>query len=391
MKNYYKILLIIFYLFIAEVFAIRPNVHKGGITIDPIFSIKHIYDTNIYLAPASERGADNITDLKLGLNINLPLVPEREKDIIASVMYRLDYLAYWKNTGRSRMDHNLNSYFNSKLFELFNFSVRQHFKRTADPPNTERTALEKRNRNAIGSALTYLGHKMSVEGNYQFVRDAFDNFKNLSKSYHILTGSFFWKYLPKTFMFLEYDYCFIDYDNNTTNSNSNSNQIRLGISGDLWLRSFGVAKIGYRNVHYNEKEKKNYQGLALHVDIRWDITQRTRTHVFVTFTSEESTYSINSYFASNLIGLLVSHQLTERLGLNCRGDYIYNKYPAITQEDGKNAKRKDVIWRLKAGLKYEIREWVFSEIQYEFAKRNSVFNNFDYLDNKIWGSIAFTF
>ena len=350
-----------------------------------------MYESNIYLQPPGEQSPDLISDIQAGLNVNLPLVPERGKDIVATALYRADVIAFWKNTQRTRVDHNLVGFFNSKFMKWFNANVKEHYRRTADPPNSELTALERRFRNDLSGNLAYIGEHLSVELNYEMIVDSYDELKNLSRTNDIFTGALFWRWSPKTFMFLEYDFGLITYVNNTTNSNSSSHQPRIGISGDLWLRSYGTAKIGYRDVHYNESFKADYSGLAIYADFRWDITARDRLHMYVSKTSEESSYSINSYFSSNVIGGKFGHQFTERLALNAGGFIRYNGYPEETFEDGEFAKREDWIWGCEVGLKYEIREWVICSFMYDYKQRDSVFPGFNYIDHKVWGQLALTF
>ena len=78
-----------------------------------------------------------------------------------------------------------------------------------------------------------------------------------------------------------------------------------------------------------------------------------------------------------MVGLNCQHQLLERLSLNVGASYQFNSYPEETTEGSVTAKRKDHIWNGNAGLKYEIKDWVFLKTGYEYKYRDSRFNTFD--------------
>ena len=386
-----SIILFVGLFLVNGLYAIMPNIHSSGIAIDPIFSYKQMYDSNIFLQPKGQAVNDLISNVQAGLNIDFPLVPTRGKDIYLQGLYRADLVAFWRNTNRTRVDHNFAGAFNSKFMKYFNLYVKETFRRTADPPNSERTQLYRRIRNVLTGSLATVGKDVTGEVNYDFIRDKYDSLANLSKYTQIATAGLFWRTWPKVFLFLEYDYSWISYDNNLTNSNSTSNQGRIGVDGLILNKLQGMLKMGYRYQNYREKSKKDFSGFVISGKLRYDFSPRTRAHLVVQRSPEESSYSINSYYTTNFLALLISHALTERLNLNVDPFIRYNGYSMDTTSGTKTEKRQDWFYGGMIGLKYEIREWVFASIQYEIKDRDSNFSEFCYLDQKAWGIIGFEF
>ena len=197
------------------------------------------------------------------------------------------------------------------------------------------------------------------------------------------TGTWFYRIFPKTSLLAQYNIGISTYDNNETNSDSIYHQFRLGMEGDLWSKITGTVKAGYRYVTYDESDKNDFSDFVLYINGKYDVTERTKMNLYIEKTSQESTYSTNSYFESNKIGTKLDHQLLDRLWFNAGSFFQINKYPTETTEGTDTAKRKDTLWGSNTGLKYEIKEWVSINVDYEFKQRDSKFDTFDYNDHKI--------
>ena len=369
----------------------EPNIHIGALEVRPFASIKETYDSNIYLEPKGEENDDFITDVALGVRAEMPLIPEREKDFMLKGSYQANIIEFWDHNKCDRVDHAVRGLLDCKFANDFRLRVKEHFKETADPPNSERVALEKRWRNIIDGTFGYTREKITLEAGYMNIRDRYNHLNNLNKYDHMITGSVFYKIFPKTSVLAEYNFGVITYDNNETNSDSKYHQIRLGLVGDLWPKITGTLKTGYRYAAYDESDKDDFSGFTLFANIKYDVRERTEMNLHAQRTSRESSYSTNSYFESNKIGLKLDHQLMGKLFLVLGGSYQLNRYPDETTEGGVTARRKDHIWGGSTGLRYEIKDWMSLETGYEYKQRDSKFAAFDYKDNKFTTKLSLIF
>ncbi|HDK16763.1 MAG TPA: hypothetical protein ENG75_02315, partial [Nitrospirae bacterium] len=263
--------------------------------------------------------------------------------------------------------------------------------RTEDPQDSERADLDKRFRNTIDTSLSYDREKIRIMGGYRAIRDDYDDLENLDRTDNMFTGALFYQLAPKTAVFAEYNYGFISYDTNRTNSNSEYHQARLGLEGNLLPKVKGIVKAGYRTVGYDANNKEDFSGFTLLGNIIYNATERTVINLSAEMTSEESSYSTNSYYEANIVKIALDHQLLERFWLNGGGFYGRNRYPDATTESSAVRKRRDDLWGLNAGMKYEIKRWCFISADYEFKERDSNFAAFDYTDHIVSAEISFIF
>jgi len=384
--------IMLFVIFCCGSFVYAADIHRvGRLEIQPFVSVEQKYDDNIFLEPNNQEDNDWITTTILGLGLKMPLVAGREEDFTLNARYDIDFLEFWDHNNQSRVDQNLSAVADLKFTNDFTLKIKDNFQKTADPPNSETTSLEKRFRNSAGAVLGYMREKIGFDFGYQNIRDSYNNLNSLDKYEHVTTATGYFNISPKTSLFGEYNFGKIVYDNNATNSDSKYNQYRLGIKGQIAPKLTGLAKAGYRQTDYKTSGKKNFKGFTTLVNVAYALQERTTLNVFAERSSEESTYSTNSYFEYNKAGLKVDHELLDKLFLVSEGYYQLSKYPDTTTESSVTAKREDKIWDGSIGLQYKMKEWVSFETNYEYKKRDSRFNTFDYTDNKFTAKVNLIF
>jgi len=384
-------LAIIFVLSFMAFAQAQGNYHIGRLEIYPFASLEQMYDSNIFLEPNESNSHDWITKSTAGLGLKMPLIPGREDDFTMAVRYNVDILNFARFTKENRVDHTASMVADCKFSNDFTLKVEDNYHKTADPPNNELTALDKRYRNSGKVTSGYTREKIAFDFSYENIRDAYNIQKTLNRNEQIFTPTFFYQLFPKTSIFGEYNYGKIDYDNSNTNSNSHYNQWRLGVKGEIAPKLDGVAKFGYRQTDYKQSSNNDFKGFATFLNLTYALKERTTINAYGETTSEESSYSTNSYFTLNKIGFKLDHELMARTFLFGGGYYQLDKYPEETTEDSKTAKRRDYIFDSSIGVRYEIKDWVNCEISYEYKKRDSKFSKFDYLDNKVITRVNFKF
>jgi hypothetical protein len=384
--------LIIFFIYSIFSFAnAAGNIHVGNIEIHPFATVEQKYDDNIFLQPKHQNKKDWITITTLGLALDMPIMPDRKEDSYLKVKYSADIINFWDYTKQSRVDHNAKAVLNHKFPNDFTLKIEDNFQKTADPPNSELTALERRFRNNTQAVLGYMREKIGFDLGYNNIRDAYVNLKDLDKYAHIFTATGYYQLFPKTLMLAEYNLGKIVYDTNTTNSDSKYYQWRVGLKGQIAPKLIGVVKVGYKQTDYKESGKNNFKGFATFINVTYDLKERTTLNIFGERSSEESTYSTNSYFEYDRLGLAVEHELLERLFLVSSAYCQLDRYPDVNTEGSLTAERKDVIYDGSIGLRYEIKDWVNLETNYEYKQRDSKFSTYDYKDNRYTVKINFMF
>jgi len=367
------------------------NLHMGKLELNPFVSVEQKYDDNIFLQPKNQEKDDWITTTILGCDLKMPLVPGREEDFTLKAKYDADIIRFWDYTHQSRVDHNFLALADLKFTSDITLKIDDNFQKTADPPNSELTALEKRIRNTAGVVMGYMREKVGLDLGYNNIRDDYSSLNSLDKYEHVSTMTGYFNLSPKTSLFGEYNFGKIIYDNNNTNSDSKYSQYRLGIKGRIAPKLTGLVKAGYKKTDYKDSSKKDFKGFTTFINVTYELQERTALNLFGERGSEESTYSTNNYFEYNKAGLKVDHELLDKLFLISQGYYQLNKYPNDTTESSVTLKRQDKIWDGSIGLRYELKDWVNLETSYEYKKRDSKFDAFDYTDNRFITKINFLF
>lgn len=378
--------------FTGRVFAQqKPNIHVGTLEFHPFNSVKQMYDSNIYLESKGDENDDFITDITIGVRAQMPLIPQRKRDFMLKTSYQADIIEFWRHNQNDRVDHTLRGLLDFTFTNDFRLKIEENFKKTADPPNSERTSLDKRFRNILDMILVYDREKIRFEGGYRMVRDDYDDSNNLDKTDNMFTAAYFYQIFPKISMLAEYNFGIIEYDSNQTNSDSKYHQGRLGVVGNLWPKLTGTVKAGYRYVGYDESNRNDFSSFTLFGNIKYTATERTVMNLYADRTSQESSYSAISYYEVNKIEIKLDHQLLERFWFDGGSFFQYSRYPAETTEGSDTAKRKDILWGVGTGTKYEIKEWWIIKTDYEFRQRDSNFAVYDYNDHKISASVEVMF
>jgi len=384
------ILMLVFFGFSSSAYP-AGNLHIGALEIHPFASVEQKYDDNIFLEPKNQEDDDWITTTTLGLDLNMPIIPGREEDFTFKAKYAASFLKFWDYTKQDRVDHDISALADFKFSNDFTFKIEDNFQKTAEPPNNELTALEKRFHNTVQAVLGYMREKIGFDFGYKNIRDDYNNFHELDKYEHVFTTTGYYQLFPKTSIFGEYNFGKIIYDNNTSNSDSEYHQYRLGVKGQIAPKLTGLVKAGYKKTDYKNSSKKDFAGFTTLVNVTYDLKERTTLNAYLERGSEESTYSTNSYFEYNKGGLELDHELLDRLFLVGGGYYQINKYPDQTTEGSITARRRDKVWDGTVGLRYEIKDWVFLETNYEYKQRDSKFATFDYKDNRFSTKVSLTF
>jgi hypothetical protein len=109
---------------------------------------------------------------------------------------------------------------------------------------------------------------------------------------------------------------------------------------------------------------------------------------------DSSTFGTNAQYATYNSILGVTYALTSKITLIPHGFFGVDNYKEAavnTSKDGLPAeKRVDYLYGGGLGLRYQVMKWLRLDANYDFSRRDSMFNNFDYDDNIVNFSVTFS-
>lgn len=221
--------------------------------------------------------------------------------------------------------------------------------------------------------------------NYDDQSDEIWNRKDQSLAFYA-----FYKFQPKTSVFLEYDLVDVDYDeDNLADSLSDSDVQRyfVGLQWDMSSRSRGIFKAGLANKEFSDSTLSDRNDLILEAQLDHRISSRTSLRIEGTRTQEESTSAGTGSILSNSIGATGQHLFNSKISGNLWLSYTRDSY----RGDGFLGGRKDNLYSAGGSLRYDLQKWMNISAGYSFAERDSNnpgANDFDYSRNSLFLSLT---
>jgi len=354
----------------------------GKMQIQPVFEIMQKYDDNIFLEPRHQKNGDWIAVSTLGLELATADAKDiRDQNALFSAQYAASNFTFFKNQSQNRVDHLFHGSTALPLKDFMKVRLEEDFQKTADPPNSELTTLQKRYRNTVQTGFEYDRQDFLVSMRYQNSRDGYNTLQNLNSFEHVISSVWAYQCTPRISIFPEYDFGLIQYDENTTNSDSTYHQWLAGIEGDVSRKLNAMFKVGYRDSMYHDSAKADFHGWVVFSKGTYTLNDRTNVALFGERTVSESSYATNSFFVAHKIDLQLTHQFSSRLSVQSEILFLRNGYPDTTTEGTQSGKRKDSIWGGSLGLRYDLTTVLSLEMKYAFKERESNFAGFDYKNN----------
>ena len=215
--------------------------------------------------------------------------------------------------------------------------------------------------------------------------DDINAFKNRVDNGFDLYG--FFKYSVKTSFFVEGKIVDVQYDT-ASESDNTQNFIYGGIKWDTTEKLALLAKAGWQKKEFDnntaETIRSDYSGFSADLQASYNFTEKTKFSVDLYRANEES----DSVLASDktVLGARLSYnqKFTDKISGSLVFDYEDAEYTQLVTQD-----RDDVTFSVQPAAQYLFREWLMGEISYQFEKRDSTDDLFDYQTNTIFANIKF--
>ncbi len=367
------------------------------ITLRPMSRIQVQYDSNVFLTKDDEKG-DWVTTFDVGAEAEMKM---GKVNLLAGYVFNMNRFSEYGN--QDSYNHTTIAKADWKLTN-FDIIIGNKFKKFSDRSGTEDTRRVARKKNILSADLiTTRLEKVSFNSGYDFIIEDYTSDDLLTihgqnvtyrdaenRKEHVLREEFTHKTFPKTSLLAEVDGGVIDY-NNDYHSDSYFVQGLAGLKGEVFKESVATLKVGYRYQDYDQAGYKDFSGIVLRGNIAKKFGVKNTVSLTAERSVEESVYDDMNYYVLNHVGLGYVYQHNDKLSAHFAGSFQRNQYPTETTEDGVTARRHDDIYMGACGLRYDIRQWLTTAVSYQFIKRHSRFDTFDYIDHLFSWSTAVQF
>lgn len=198
----------------------------------------------------------------------------------------------------------------------------------------------------------------------------------------------FYIYSEKTSFFVEGKYVDVQYDDATVNDNT-QNFIYGGIKWATTEKVSLLAKAGWQNKEFENDGaeaagRSDYDGFAVDVQGTYSFTEKTKMTLDLYRTNEE-TDSVDASDKTVLGATLgYAQRFTEKISGSMAFSLADEEYTQLVEQD-----RDDTTFALQPAAQYLFREWLMGEVSYQFEKRDSSDDLFDYETNTVFANVKF--
>jgi len=348
------------------------GIFVGDLLVRPSLRVKGSYDDNIFW---TDKDAEEDYFLTISPAILLEYL---NNEYLARFSYGADILYFLRNASQNHCNHRLTGLL-SYSFSDYTIKVNDLFRRTSERFETEERNWVRRIENTGQVMLSRNFLDLDLDLSYKnFYRDYLqDGYRQYNHQQHSGIAVLFYQMAPRTKALLEYTYNRILYLT-AEERNGYYNEVRGGLKGKLTDKLTALAKVGYQNRQYEEKDLEDFSGLVGLVSLEEYFSARTNLRLSWERTLRESTYSANNFYLINRAQASLGQQLLEKI----RGylDLIYLNHRYRVSPPGE-PKRRDDIWMARAGVRYQIQPWLYLNASYTYSNRDSNLAGMDYQDN----------
>jgi polysaccharide biosynthesis protein VpsM len=205
-------------------------------------------------------------------------------------------------------------------------------------------------------------------------RDRYDN---------TFSGYIFYKFKPKTSLFVEYEFINIQYKNDTA-LNSKEFHYLGGLQWDMTAKSSGTIKAGYGFKDFNEPDAEDSKDFIMELQLSHRFTPKTSMTLFASRTTNETNIATTDYILSTTIGVGYAQMLTSKLTADIQLAYTNDIYRHDLTYNNETDQLNDKYYTAAFSLRHKVKRWLEASVGYLFSKRDSNFSDFDYTTNSIF-------
>ncbi|MBN1663681.1 MAG: outer membrane beta-barrel protein [Deltaproteobacteria bacterium] len=367
------------------------NIHYGSLEIHPYLNLSEYYTDNVF-ATETDAEHDWVTTITPGIKLQFPFRAHK---------LTLDYYAvlsrYANFDSENTTNHNANAIADFKLGSRFGLTLSDKYER----------GHEARSNSATGQVENYETNAATLSAKYMFVDRAnirldytgtIWNFKQSDyrdRQEHFLAAYFYYRFLPKTSAFVEYDYNNISYSQKEFSYGQKEygldSAIHTGFLGLTWEASEhtkGTIKGGYMLRDFEDSNMEDMSTWAVSANLAHSFSEYSFLRLIGSRVANETKYIGASSYVTTSAFADYMHKITYKITLVMRGQYGIDDYSNVIESN--TEERRDKTYMIGGGVKYQMRDWVEFVLDYNHWDRDSSIAGNDMKNNIYSLSINFS-
>ena len=381
---------------------------KGGF-IHPFLLLEERYTDNLYLTESGKE-EEFITTISPGIWLALPsnrekllamgttstspgglkvsrVKPEATRRYQSYLLYAPEFVYYANNSKHDSVNHKAEGLFqyNFNMGLSLDFMDQFNIRNEVNDNGITRRVDEYQDNLFNFLAVYDPSEKFRFRFDYSNYnldyKDEINDYRNRTDD--SFAAYVFYKFKPKTSVFVEYEFADIKYDTDLE-SDSTENRYYGGLEWDVTAKTNGRVKLGYIKKDFDAPRVEAQDAFSVEIQAQHNFTPKRAVKVigFRKFNESSMIYSYDSL--STGISLAWLQRFTEKWSGTLNGTYTRDEYDGVFLFDGVSGERKDDIFSIAPALRYKFRDWLLFDIAYIYSQRDSNFGIFDYTANTIF-------
>jgi hypothetical protein len=352
------------------------NIHIGQTEIHPFLSIKEIFSDNIYYTSTDEK-SDSILETTPGVKIQMPMGMHR----LLAEYWAIDR-RYNTYRGEDTTDHHAKGLLDLKFGSQLSLTASGAFDKGHEPRYMSASGFIEVFRTNIGygSATYQLTGRSKVQIEYTQTSWNYVTSDFRDRDEGLTSGYFYYRFLPKTWVFVQYDHKAIEYTDPTSDLDNTENSALIGLQWEATAKSRGTIRVGRTSKDYKDPAVKDTSNL------RWslDIDHKFSDDSSIVLTgrrqvNEANAVGVANYTTTGLYGEF-SFRFLSKTAFLLRGSFSKDVYSNAVPPE--TVAREDKYSLAGVGLKYFMKDWIDLGADYNKRDRNSNFDVNDYKETQ---------
>lgn len=352
------------------------NIRFGQMEVHPFLSLKEIFSDNIY-STSTEQKRDSIYETTPGIKLQLPIRMHRFEAEYYAIDRRYDTYG-----GENTTDHHAKGLLDLKFGSFFGLTVNDVYAKSHESRSSSSTGfIEVFRTNAASASATYqLAGRSKVQFDYTATSWNFmtSNFRDREEG--LVSGYIYYRFLPKTSAFMEYDRKMVDFTPVTTTLDNTMDTLSLGVTWDVTGRSKGTIKAGRTAKDFEDPAEKDFTVWTWSVLVNHSFSDLTSVKVIGSRNVNETNFSGTSYFITTGAYADLTHRFASKMAFLLRGSYGTDRYSNAVAPS--TTVREDKTNMVGAGLKYFMKDWLEFGADYNKRNRDSNIDVNDYRETQ---------
>lgn len=357
---------------------VPPAIQLGALEVHPSLMLTEAWKDNVY-ATADDEKSDFITTISPGLGLKLPF-----RAHLLTLGAHADIARYADFTDLDTDSFQAAALGEFNIGERVNLKIGDTFLRgyeaLVDSPTGDNGRYDT---NVASVSVKYAFVDVSqlrldysqTTLDYQAKTDA------RSRAEDQLSAYLYYRVLPNTSAFLEYDFKSVDYDKSTTTLDSDTHSGQLGATWELSAISKGTAKAGFQAKNFNDADTKDYSTWVASVELDHALNDLVHLRMIGARQVNEAKYAGPSYFTTTGLAGELTVWFLDRLAGFAKASI--NRAEFSDPIVGDTEVRKDNLFSAGLGARYNFNYWLSLEADYTFVNRDSNIGVYSLTENAV--------